>query len=205
MQLLDYLGQFSRNAPKAPSPEVDPGAALVVFPLVLGILYFALKYLYAYLRVEIAVTDQRIIGRVSRGFAAFPLQPVELSLADIAGVHYTISSSGYGGGSSIFSLVSALVFGIIEFLANYGTVEVMDQEGSETKLRSIVRPKELARQIRQAAGLGEYAASPAGTVGEVPGLAEQILHRDLGWKSLVAWTVLLLIIGAAVYAHFGMK
>lgn len=205
MQLLDYLGQFSRNAPKASHPGEDLVAALVVFPLVLGMLYFAVKYLYAYFQVEIAVTDQRIIGRVSRPFAAFPLQPVDLPLSAIAGVHYTLSSSGYGGGSSFFSLFSALVFGIIEFLANYGTVEVMDQEGNKTTLRSVVRPKELARQIRQAAGLGEFATSPAGTVGEVPGLAEQALQRDLGWKSLVAWTVLLLIIGAAVYAYLGMK
>ncbi len=205
MQLLDYLGQFSRNAPKAPGPGVEPMSVLVVFPLVLGMLYFGVKYLYACFRVGIAVTDRRIIGKVSRAFAVFPLQPVDLPLADIAGVRYTISSSGYGGGSSIFSLVSALVFGIIEYLANYGTVEVVDQEGNETKLRSVVRPKELARQIRQAAGLGEYAASPAGTVGEVPGLAEQALHRDLGWKPLAALMVLLLIFGAAVYAYFAIK
>ncbi|MEW6658721.1 MAG: hypothetical protein AB1424_08670 [Thermodesulfobacteriota bacterium] len=204
-QLVDYLGQIIWNSLKVSGPREDPLAASIVFPIVLGILYFAVKYLYAYIFVELALTDQRIIGRVSRPLAAFPLQPVDLPLADIAGVHYTLSSSGYGGGSSLSSLFFALFFGIIEYLANYGTVEVVDQEGRKTKLRSIVRPKELARQIRQAAGLGEFAVSPAGTVGQVPGLAEQTLQRDFDWKSLVAWTFLLLIMGAAVYAYFRMK
>jgi tetratricopeptide (TPR) repeat protein len=164
------------------------------------LLYFGAKYLYDYCKTEIAVTDQRIIGRVPRLLVAFSLQTVDLPLAAIEKIYYSTyygHSSGSGGGF-ISTLIMEIIAGLISALADYGTVVVVDKEGHKTKFRTIVSPKELQQQIEQAAKIGEFA--PAGAA--AGGIAEKAMAQRFARKLVVGSLAAGLIITAGILIYY---
>ena len=168
-------------------------------------LYFIAKYLYDYLKVEIALTNERIIGKIPRLLVAFSLQAVDLPLSDIKKVSHTdyLGGGSNSSGSLVAEFIAAIIAGLIALLANYGKVVVVDRDGRKTKFRMVAAPAELDRQISQAAGIGEAAApKPAAGAASGPaaeGLAERTLGRYRDWKPLSVLLVVLLLLGLALW------
>ncbi len=83
VQIVAYLGKFNLKPLVGPVSRDDFLLAVTVVLCTGFFLYFFAKYIFDYYQTEIAVTDQRIIGRAPRLLVAFSLQPVDLPLSDL--------------------------------------------------------------------------------------------------------------------------
>jgi len=201
LEIIAYLGKFDWAIIKGPFPSE------IILPLFLVLLfsgtfaYIFVKYLYDYFKTEIAVTDQRIIGRAPRALAAFSLKPLDLPLSGIERVYLSITFISSGSVRGLLGLIAVVGDHIIDALVKCGTVVVVDNEGRETSLRAVALPKELERQINEAV----QAVAPAAPRPAAGGVAERTLGRGLNWRPIVGWTGAALLIGAALYAYYDTK
>jgi tetratricopeptide (TPR) repeat protein len=121
-----FLQEFFQRSPNKTTGRDDLIFYFVVAAFFIFVLYLCVKFIYDYLRCEVVVTNQRIIGKIPTAFLIFSLQPLDIPLAELQ----YVSTTYYGG-------------------ASYGYVIAGDRFGKRTIFRNFADPEELRRQIIQ--------------------------------------------------------
>jgi len=120
---LQEFFQRDANKPMGRGDHIFFAGVAIFFIL---LFYFSVKFLYDYFYSEVAVTNQRIIGKIPTALLPFWLQPLDIPLTELQYVY----TNDYGGTS-------------------YGYVIVVNRLGEKTIFRNFADPEELRRQIIQ--------------------------------------------------------
>lgn len=122
-----FLEALFQKNPHEPMGRVDLLLCFGVTLFFIFVLWLSVKFIYDFFRSEVAVTNQRIIGKIPTGFCPFVLQSLDLPISEVIYVYTT-----YYGGSS------------------YGYVIAVDRLGRRTIFRNFADPEELRRRIIEA-------------------------------------------------------
>lgn len=150
LMAINYAGKFNWKSFDVVSRD-DCLMALISGLCILPVLYFCAKYLYAYFKTEIVVTDQRVMGRVRRFLVPFTPQPIDLPLSEIESLYFFIAIDWYYGDQDSTRVILDVISNLIVAVADFGTVIVVSKAGRKVKLHAVTAPRELERQISEAA------------------------------------------------------